>query len=451
MSTGIYKLPVPEGCEAEVSGLRGDVRVEPRKLGELDQALSAYPWEHYPIWEAQLGRDPFVPGQFGENLTLEGLPESEARIGDILEVGGAVLQVSQPRLPCRKLDAKMEVKFAPTFLRSRHVGYYLRVLRPGWIAPGDRVAFAERAMSSPTVDEFVRISQFEYWDVAGLEDLLRARDLSSGWQDVLRSKLDRARAAKGWFGMRALEVVSRVRECENVVSIGLACARGRPLPPHRAGEFITISVRTPSGAVVRRAYVLSGNPYDPTRYRLTVKHGLTRPPDEVASSVSEHLARSLPVGGIVNASAPQGFWTLEAIPNDCNRIVFVNDGIGIAPVPGMIRECARRFPDIPVDVFHSDECRQQHALRAELEELRAETAALRLHVAYRTPPANDGPGSELAVAGCFDGDRILESLPPSSPVFFLSGSSDYVRGTRTELEQRGIPRARMWADPWGAI
>jgi len=200
VQTGIFKTPVPGPVPVTRLGLQGDVRVEKRKMGLEHHAVYAYPFEHYAYWQAELAREPFPMGQFGENLTVTGLLEEEVRIGDIFRMGSAVLQVAQPRIPCAKFNARMGVRFAPMFLASRKVGYYLRVLTEGTVAEGDAIELLERDEASPTMEEFVRVTQFESWDTQGLEQLLRARDLMPDWRETIESKLARSRTASGWHG-----------------------------------------------------------------------------------------------------------------------------------------------------------------------------------------------------------------------------------------------------------
>src|SRR5206468_3698170 len=88
-------------------GIEGDGQADLTAHGGPDQAVYAYPIEHYGYWKAELGRDHLPYGQFGENLSIEGIDETTAQVGDVLKIGSAVLQVTQPRLPCYKLGIRM--------------------------------------------------------------------------------------------------------------------------------------------------------------------------------------------------------------------------------------------------------------------------------------------------------------------------------------------------------
>ena len=133
--------------------LDGDQQADLRVHGGPDKAVYCYPSEHYAAWQEELGR-PLEFGFFGENLTLSGLRESELHIGDVLAVGEAVLQVSQPRLPCYKLGIRFgDQRFLARFLRSRRSGFYCRVLQEGLIEAGNSIEVLDVAKSNLTVDQ----------------------------------------------------------------------------------------------------------------------------------------------------------------------------------------------------------------------------------------------------------------------------------------------------------
>ena len=152
--SGIRKLPAAGRVAVRILGLAGDGQADPRVHGGLDKAVYCYSHDHYAWWEEQLRRSDLGHGAFGENLTLEGMTESEVRIGDIYRVGGAVLQVTKPRSPCFKLVARMGLPdFQKTFLDSGRVGFYCRVLEEGDVGAGDEVERISTPSDAPTVLE----------------------------------------------------------------------------------------------------------------------------------------------------------------------------------------------------------------------------------------------------------------------------------------------------------
>lgn len=137
--TAIFKERASGRVAVTKLGLEGDGQADSVDHGGENKAVYGYPIEHYAFWEKELGRSDLLPGQFGENLTLDGLTETVG-IGDVYAVGSARLQVSQPRKPCFKLGIRMgDPLFVKRFHRSARTGFYFRVVQPGDIGEGDPI------------------------------------------------------------------------------------------------------------------------------------------------------------------------------------------------------------------------------------------------------------------------------------------------------------------------
>jgi MOSC domain-containing protein YiiM len=157
--TGIFKVPTDKRLRVLQQHIDGDGQADLSAHGGDHKAVYGYPHEHYATWSDELGREDLTPGQFGENLTTEGLLETDVGIGDVFRVGSATLQVSQPRSPCFKLGIRMgDPKFVRTFLRSGRPGFYFRVVEKGSVAAGDTL---ERIEEGPT-----GITVYELWDLS---------------------------------------------------------------------------------------------------------------------------------------------------------------------------------------------------------------------------------------------------------------------------------------------
>ena len=156
VSTGIFKDPVSRRVVAHQLGLEGDGQADRRVHGGIDMAVYAYPVEHYGYWEQVLARGPMPKGQFGENLTVQGLLEDGVRVGDIFRIGGTLMQVTQPRVPCYKLALKMNAgaDFPARLLESGRLGFYLRVLQEGEVGAGDAIELVDRDERSVTIAQF---------------------------------------------------------------------------------------------------------------------------------------------------------------------------------------------------------------------------------------------------------------------------------------------------------
>ena len=334
VQTGIYKIPVTGPVTVSRLGLQDDVRIEKRKMGLEHSAVYAYPHEHYAYWQDELGCEPFPMGQFGENLTVTGLLEEEVRIGDIFRLGNTVMQVAHPRIPCGKLNARMGLRFASMFLASRKVGYYLRVLNEGSVTEGDTIELLERDEASPSMEEFVRVTHYEYWDAEALKHLLQARDLMPAWRETIEAKLARTQAASGWQGLREFEVVHREQESEDIFSLYLKCVRGRALAPFHGGQQIMVVLGERGGSQQRRPYYLSSSPQDLSTYRITMRHNVADDQTEPDCIVSSHLV-ALKLGGHRLCNAPRGVpTTIPEQTSEDRTTVLIGQGQGIAITHG---------------------------------------------------------------------------------------------------------------------
>ncbi len=188
--TGIFKAPVQSRVRVRRLNIDGDGQADLVNHGGEYLAVYAYPFENYGYWEGELGRDDLRPGQFGENLTTEGLLEDAVHIGDVLRIGGATLEVSQPRPPCFKLGIRMGLPtFPKQFLASGRVGFYLRVLEEGEIGAGDAI---ERVSLGPERMTVRETSHLMYFDKTNREEAARAlriEALSPAWREAFQQRL----------------------------------------------------------------------------------------------------------------------------------------------------------------------------------------------------------------------------------------------------------------------
>src|SRR5512147_1172820 len=149
--TAIWKDPVQGRCRVGRLNLHGDGQGDLAGHGGEQRAVFVYQIESYRYWQAQLRRSDFVHGQFGENFTIEGLPDDAVRIGDRYQIGSALFEVTQPRVTCYRVGIRMnEPRMAALLTASGKPGFYFRVLQEGEVAAGDpivKVAEARERMS----------------------------------------------------------------------------------------------------------------------------------------------------------------------------------------------------------------------------------------------------------------------------------------------------------------
>ena len=188
--TGIYKVHRMGRVMLSRLGLDGDGQADLKAHGGPNRAVYCYPHEHYGHWAAKLERADFHYGAFGENLTLLGLLESAVCIGDVFRIGGAVIQVSQPRVPCYKLADKLGLPgFEKTFLRANRSGFYARVLEEGVLEAGDPIAQLEKDAVGLSVAEVNAALYLGKCERAIAERAVRVEALSPEWRRAFEKLL----------------------------------------------------------------------------------------------------------------------------------------------------------------------------------------------------------------------------------------------------------------------
>ena len=183
--TSIFKDPVPGPVAVRGNNMAGDRQSDLTVHGGPKKAIYAYASEHYPYWARTLQRE-LKPGNFGENLTTEGLLETDVQIGDRYRIGSALLRVTQPRMPCYKLALRFDLpSMVKLFWASGFSGIYFGVVEEGEIAAGDPIELVEAQPAGVTIAEVMRVYKGEDKNEDLLERVLAA-PLSGSWrQDIL--------------------------------------------------------------------------------------------------------------------------------------------------------------------------------------------------------------------------------------------------------------------------
>ncbi|WAC20643.1 MOSC domain-containing protein [Luteolibacter sp. SL250] len=195
-TTGFSKTRTDGPAWLGYEGFRGDEQADRRYHGGSEKAVCVYPAEHYPYWQGRLEIPEFSHGGFGENLTVDDLPEDQVCIGDRFSLGGAEVQVSQPRQPCWKLARRWRVKdLALQVERTGFTGYYFRVLRHGEVRPGDPLILLERPYPEFTIAHCNRTMHHEKADFAAARALAECPLLSASWKDGLWMRAEKGKAA----------------------------------------------------------------------------------------------------------------------------------------------------------------------------------------------------------------------------------------------------------------
>ncbi|MCX5540701.1 MOSC domain-containing protein [Paraburkholderia sp. CNPSo 3076] len=196
--SGIFKRRMAGPVRVEALGIVGDEHGDPRVHGGPEKAVHHYAAENYArIAQAFAAcAQALVPGSLGENISAWGLSERDVRIGDIYQVGSAMLQVSQPRSPCWKINHRFGVeRMSMQIAEGRITGWYYRVLSPGVIAPGDAITLIERQTERFSIDEFWKVQLSHRPSIDTLVELIAIPGLAPDWKRRLgeREKWLRAR------------------------------------------------------------------------------------------------------------------------------------------------------------------------------------------------------------------------------------------------------------------
>jgi MOSC domain-containing protein YiiM len=196
--SAIWKTPVTGRIAARGVNLEGDAQADRKAHGGPDKAVYAYASEDARWWEQAIGRS-LTSGEFGENLTTQGIEVNDALIGERWQIGSAVLEVSEPRIPCWRLGVRMnDAKFPRRFTEAMRPGTYLRIIAEGEVGAGDEIRVVERPDHDVTVRDVFRIYTRKHDQVGRLLAVPRLSDSWKRWAaDVLeRSKQRRTDAGE---------------------------------------------------------------------------------------------------------------------------------------------------------------------------------------------------------------------------------------------------------------
>jgi len=203
VESGIFKQPVSRPLIVRRDGLAGDAQGDRKHHGGPEKALHHYAFDHYARWRAE--RPQLAPcfareGAFGENISTLGLTEADVCIGDIYRLGSALLQVSQARQPCWRLNLRFgDDDMARRVQDSGRTGWYYRVLEEGRIAPGDGLRLVERPAEGWPLARILRILYHDSLNRDSLAGLATLPHLTPSWRRLARQRLERG-AVEDWSG-----------------------------------------------------------------------------------------------------------------------------------------------------------------------------------------------------------------------------------------------------------
>ena len=408
----------------------------------------------YEHWSEFLGRDDLVAGHFGENFTVEGMPDDEVCVGDRYRVGDAVFEVTQPRVTCYKVGLRLEEPRMPALLYSHgRPGFYLRVIEEGEVGAGDeieRVAVGPQAMS---VREISALLYLPGHTPAGLRRALAIPALSEGWRGSFTALLEQHEKGEAgnqglagpssppaWPGLRRFRVAAARRESKSVRSLVLEPLYGDALPGFLPGQFLALKLE-PRGAPadLLRSYSLAA-PADERGYRIGVKR-------EDGGMGSAFLHDGVGAGDVLEVGAPRGDFTLDV--DGTGPVVLLSAGVGVTPVLAMLGALARAESERPLWWVHGARNGAEHAFAAEARELLSRLPAAHSHVRYSRPRPADRVGADYDTAGRIDLDALVDLDVPRDADFYLCGPSAFLRELTAGLLGWGAAPERIHREVFG--
>lgn len=199
-SSGIDKRPIAGPWRIMKLGLAGDAQGDLKHHGGPEKALHQYPHEHYAPWAADIGDHPLLarPGAFGENLSTTGWTEADICIGDVARFGRALLQVSQGRQPCFKLNMRFDRQdLARAVQRTGRTGWYWRVLEEGESQEGDTLVIVDRPQPAWPISRLITLLYRATGDQDGLAAMAALPELADGWRRLAARRLA-SRRVEDW-------------------------------------------------------------------------------------------------------------------------------------------------------------------------------------------------------------------------------------------------------------
>src|SRR6202453_263815 len=196
--TGVWKAPVAGPQLVRRLNIDGDGQGDRQGHGGEQRAVLVYQIQSYAHWRQHFGRDDLTYGQFGENLTVDGMPDDEVCIGDRYRIGEAEFEVTQPRVTCYRVGLRFGEPELPALLVSHHrPGFYMRVITEGRIQAGDAIVKTRTGPGALSVADTDALLYLPGRDEQKLRVALRIPALSPGWQGSFRDLLAPAQSAGG--------------------------------------------------------------------------------------------------------------------------------------------------------------------------------------------------------------------------------------------------------------
>ena len=454
--TGIWKAPVEGPRMVRRLNIDGDGQGDLNGHGGERRAVFVYQMDSYRYWQSHLGRNDFIYGQFGENFTVDGLSDADVCIGDRYRIGGALLEVTQPRVTCYRLGIRMnEPEMAALVVQHGRPGFYFRVLEEGEVAAGDEIMQVVSGPERMSVSEIDALLYMPGHSRDRLERALRIPSLSTGWRRSLEALL--AQKSEGsaitgnaglnssagpplaWRGFRPLRVTRKLRESCNVTSLLLEPTDEQPVAATLPGQFVVVRLGPVSAPPLMRTYSLSGEP-GASYYRVSIKR-------EAHGVAGAYIDDELKVGDIVPTSAARGSFILR--PGG-TPVVLLSAGIGVTPVLAMLHALAAEATPREVWWLYGARNAREHPFAEETRRLLNSLARHHSYICYSSPDPKDRPDVDFDATGRLNMQVIQKCQLPLNGDFYICGPSTFMDDLTGGLAALGVARDRIHTETFGA-
>ena len=454
--TAIWKEPVQGRQMVRRLNIDGDKQGDLAGHGGEYRAVFVYQIDSYHYWERQLRRNDFVFGQFGENFTVDGLSDEEVCIGDQYRIGGALFEVTQPRVTCYRVGIRMNDPQMPALLVShKKPGFYFRVLQEGEVEEGSEIIKVADGQERMTVAEIDGMLYLSGHSREQLERALHIPALSPGWKTSFQALLEQAltgntaggnpesprRVVHPRHGQGSVPCVCPrwSGRAGSVISLVLVPADKQPLAVALPGQFVVLRLRpTPDGPPLLRNYSLSDTP-SADHYRVSVKQ-------EVNGVASTYVRNQVHVDDVLDVSAPRGTFTLR---QGESPVVLLSAGVGATPVLAMLHALAAEASQREVWWLFGTRNRDEHPFA---EEARSSLQPL-LHghsyILYSKPGPQDRPGLDFDAPGHLTVTVLKEIGVPHEADFYLCGPSTFLQDLTAGLAAWGVATDHVHAEIFG--
>jgi MOSC domain-containing protein YiiM/ferredoxin-NADP reductase len=448
--TGIWKDAVRGRRHVSRLNVEGDGQGDLAGHGGEQRAVFVYQLESYRYWQEELQRSGFVHGQFGENFTVDGLPDADVCIGDRYRIGSAIFEITQPRVTCYRVGIRMNEPRMPALLTSSgRPGFYLRVLQEGEVGAGDEIVKVGEAAERMTVAEINALLYSPNHPRDGLERALRIDALSPGWRSSFDALLKTPVGAGGGnaglapaaaahpaaAGFRQVRIAAVDWEGEDVLSLTLQDPAGQRLQTALPGQYVVLRLRPAGGgAPFFRSYSLSGPP-SAERYRISVKIE----PDGAAGT----CLKAFNAGDVLDISLPRGTFTLRS---EERPLVLLSAGIGVTPVLAMLYALAESRSTRPILWLYQARDGRHHPFAAEVRRLMGSFAHGRSHVCYSRPGPPDTIGRDFDSAGHLSRSVFVGIGVPRDADVYLCGPNPFMADMKQQLATVGVAPQRIYVE-----